>query len=164
MAKIALRAPFPGTTSPGSLAETTPPEGKPMTDTAGDISGSPLKATSLSISLTADDLPATVAWYRDAVGFEVDQEFERDGETFAVRLRSGSVAVLITQDDGARGTDRMKGLGFSFRLTTQQHVDDVARRIRAHGFDLESEPFDARGARAFRVRDPSGFLLVISSE
>lgn len=135
-----------------------------MSDTVGETSGSPLQATSISISLTADDLPATVAWYRDAVGFEVDREFERNGVTFAVRLRSGSVAVLITQDDGARGDDRAKGLGFSFRLTTQQRVDDVAERIRAHGFDLASEPFDAWGARAFRVRDPNGFLLVISSE
>jgi hypothetical protein len=29
---------------------------------------------------------------------------------------------------------------------------------------LESEPADAWGARVFRLRDPDGFKLVISSE
>jgi uncharacterized glyoxalase superfamily protein PhnB len=125
---------------------------------------SPFMATGLSASLTVNDLAASVAWYRDVLGFAVEREFERTGVPFAVRLRAGSVALLVTQDNGAKGPDRVKGEGLSLRFTTTQHVDDLAARVKARGVTLDSEPADVWGARAFRLRDPDGFRLVISSE
>jgi uncharacterized glyoxalase superfamily protein PhnB len=123
------------------------------------------EARSLSASLTVRDLQRSLAWYRDAVGFTVDQEYQREGRLSAVALRAGAVRILINQDDGARGLDRSRGEGFSMMITTAQDVDEVARRIREHGGTLESEPADMPwGARAFRVRDPDGFKLAISSE
>ncbi len=98
------------------------------------------------------------------LGFAVARTFDRDGTPFAASLRAGAVAVLLTHDDGARGADRVKGEGVSLRLTTAQSVDEIARRIRERGGTLDSEPADAWGARAFRLRDPDGFRLVISSE
>lgn len=121
-------------------------------------------ATDLSASLTASDLDVSVAWYRDVLGFAVDRRFEREGKTFAVRLSAGSVLLLVTQDNGARGSGRAKGEGVSLRFTTQQNVDALAEKVQAIGHTLEAPPFEAFGMRAFRVRDPDGFLLVISSE
>ena len=129
----------------------------------GGAASPPFIATSLSVSLTAGDLAASVAWYRDVLGFELERQFEREGVPFAARLCAGPVALLVTQDDGARGQNRVKGEGISLRFTTSQNVDALADRAKAMGFSLASEPFDARGMRAFRIRDPDGFLLVISS-
>ena len=124
-----------------------------------------LRARVLSASLTVNDLKGSLAWYRDVVGFTVDQEHERDGKLRAVSLKAGTVRLLISQDDGARGRDRAKGEGFSLHLTTAQDVDRLAAGIRARGGALESEPADMPwGVRAFRLRDPDGFKLVISSE
>jgi uncharacterized glyoxalase superfamily protein PhnB len=123
-----------------------------------------LEATGLSVSLTVGDLGASLTWYSDVLGFAVEREFERAGVPFAVRMRAGSVALLLTQDNGAQGSQRFKGGGFSIRLTTKQSVDVLADRAKAHGAALESEPADGWGARVFRLRDPDGFLLVISSE
>jgi catechol 2,3-dioxygenase-like lactoylglutathione lyase family enzyme len=133
-------------------------------DGTGDTGSSPFVATGLSVSLTVRDLGASVAWYRDALGFAVERQFEREGRSFAARLCAGPVALLLTQDDGARGPGRVKGEGLSLRLTTEQDVDALADRVRSRGVTLESGPFEAWGMRAFRVRDPDGFLLVISSE
>jgi catechol 2,3-dioxygenase-like lactoylglutathione lyase family enzyme len=121
-------------------------------------------AIDLSVSLTVSDLTASVAWYRDVLGFAVERQFEREGKAFATRISAGSVLLLLTQDNGARGTGRVKGEGLSLRFTTRQSVDEVAARIQTSGHVLEAPPFDAFGMRAFRVRDPDGFLLVISSE
>ena len=121
-------------------------------------------ATDLSASLTASDLEVSVAWYRDVLGFAVDRRFDREGKTFAARLSAGPVLLLVTQDNGARGSGRVKGEGLSLRFTTQQNVDALAAKIQASGHTLEAPPFEAFGMRAFRVRDPDGFLLVISSE
>ncbi|HVX39335.1 MAG TPA: VOC family protein [Gemmatimonadaceae bacterium] len=122
-----------------------------------------LDALGLDASLTVADLDASLRWYRDALGFAVDREFRREDRLFAVSLRAGDARILINQDTGAKGADRVKGEGFSLRLTTTQDVDGIAARVKAHGAALESEPFDAFGMRAFRVRDPDGFLFTISS-
>lgn len=59
----------------------------------------------------------------------------------------------------------MKGEGFSLMITTTQSVDEIAKRIREAGGTLESEPPDMPwGARVFRLRDPDGFKIAISSE
>ena len=121
-------------------------------------------ASELAVSLTATDLAASVAWYRDVLGFGVERTFDRDGTPFAVRMRAGSVAILLTRDDGARGTGRAKGEGISLRLTTPQDVDEIAARVKSLGVTLDTEPVDAYGTRMFRLRDPDGFRLMVAGE
>jgi uncharacterized glyoxalase superfamily protein PhnB len=118
----------------------------------------------LSASLTVKDLQKSLAWYHDVVGFAVDRKHERAGKLMAVSLKAGDVRLLIGQDDGAKGWDRVKGEGFSLMITTDQNVDEIANRIKGLGGVLDSEPADMPwGARVFRLRDPDGFKLTISS-
>jgi uncharacterized glyoxalase superfamily protein PhnB len=122
-------------------------------------------ATALSISLTVRDVQESAAWYRDVLGFAEAQRHEHDGTLRAVSLAAGAARILINQDDGAKGLNRQKGEGFSFQLTTKQNVDEIAARIRAHGGALVTEPADMPwGTRAFRLVDPDGFRMSISSE
>ena len=124
-----------------------------------------LRASELSASLTVKDLAKSLAWYRDVLGFTVDRQHEREGKLVAVSLKAGLVRLLINQDDGALGLDRVKGEGFSLQITTGQSVDAIASRIKAAGGTLGSEPADMPwGVRSFRVKDPDGFKLVFSSE
>lgn len=119
----------------------------------------------MQASLTVKDLDKAMRWYRDALGFTVDRTIERDGKPASVVLVAGDVRLLLNQDDGKKGWDRVKGEGFSLQFTTAQSVDSIAQRVRAAGTVLETEPADmAWGARVFRVRDPDGFRLAISSE
>ncbi len=123
------------------------------------------RARSLSASLTVADLKKSLAWYRDVVGFVVEEEYEREGQLRAVALKAGDVRIVIGQDDGAKGWDRVKGEGFSLHFSTAQDVDEVAGRIKAKGGTLDMEPADMPwGARAFRITDLDGFKLNISSE
>jgi lactoylglutathione lyase len=124
----------------------------------------PFHALALAASLTVKDLDASLAWYRDVVGFTVDQQHERQGKVVAVAVRAGDVRILLNQDNGARGWDRVKGEGFSLQITTSQDVDAIAERIRARGGTLDSEPADMPwGARVFRLVDPDGFRFTITS-
>ena len=122
------------------------------------------RARSLSASLTVKDLQTSLAWYCDVVGFTIDQEIERDGALRAVALKAGDVRILINRDDGAKGWDRVKGEGFSLHFTTHQDIDEIAQRITDRGGTLETEPADMPwGARVFRLKDPDGFKISISS-
>lgn len=123
----------------------------------------PLNAQNLQASLTVADLGRSLAWYREVLGFAVTREFERDGRKFAVSLIAGSVRILLTQDNGERGTERVKGEGFSLQLTTAQDIDALASRATNAGAALDTPPETAWGARVFRLRDPDGFRWVISS-
>jgi uncharacterized glyoxalase superfamily protein PhnB len=123
-----------------------------------------LRGRALMASLTAKDLDASLAWYTNVLGFTIDQKYERDGKVFGVALKAGAVRILLNQDDGAKGWDRVKGEGFALQITTVQNIDEVAKRIKDNGGTLESEPADMPwGARVFRVRDPDGFKLSIST-
>lgn len=122
------------------------------------------RARELSASLTVSDIAASLSWYQNVMGFVVDREYARDGKMMAASLKAGDVAILLTQDDGAKGTNRAKGAGFSLQFTTVQGIDELATRIKAAGGVLETEPVDTPwGARVFRLRDPDGFKFVISS-
>lgn len=124
-----------------------------------------LQGLSLSASLTVKDLEKSLTFYRDVMGFSVDRKHEREGKLVAVSLKAGDVAILIAQDNGAKGWDRVKGEGFSLRITTDQDLDQMAARIKTFGIVLDTEPMTMPwGARVFRVRDPDGFIFAISSE
>ena len=121
------------------------------------------EAQALAVSLTVNELPRSVAWYRDVLGFAVAREYAPQGRLVAAALSAGAIEILLTQDNGAQGADRVKGQGFSLQFTTAQDIDALAAGIRARGGVLDDEPADAWGARVFRLRDPDGFKLVFSS-
>jgi uncharacterized glyoxalase superfamily protein PhnB len=123
-----------------------------------------LRLRALSAALTAGDLQKSLAWYRDVVGFTLEQSWEQDGRVVGVALIAGDVRLNISQDDGARGKDRAKGQGIRLYMSTVQNVDHIATRIQERGGTLESEPTDTPwGARVFSLVDPDGFELTITS-
>ena len=118
----------------------------------------------LNASLTVNDLEKSLKWYTDALGFTVERRIEREGKLVAVSLKAGAVAILIGQDDGAKGLNRVKGQGLSLQIVTAQNIDELAERVRKAGEVLDTEPVDTPwGARIFRVKDPDGFRYTISS-
>lgn len=136
----------------------------PTTPESPSKTGS-LVGTNLSASFTVKDAQASMSWYRDVLGFTVGEKHERDGNLRAVSMAAGTARILLSQDDGAKGLNRAKGGGMSLQITTAQNIDAIAQRIKAAGGSLESDPIDTPwGARVFRIHDPDGFKLVISSE
>jgi lactoylglutathione lyase len=124
----------------------------------------PFLGRTLSASLTVKDLQTSLDWYQNVLGFNIERRHEREGKLMGVSLKAGDVQILIGQDDGAKGWDRVKGEGFSLRINTEQNIDELANRIKAQGGVLLTEPVDMPwGARVFRVQDPDGFKLAISS-
>ena len=123
-----------------------------------------MQADSLEAALTVANLEHSAAWYCDALGFAIDRRHEREGRLIAISLRAGAVKILLAQDDGAKGLDRIKGVGISLQITTSQDAHEVASCLRAHGTALDTEPTRMPwGVTVLRVRDPDGFRLTISS-
>jgi catechol 2,3-dioxygenase-like lactoylglutathione lyase family enzyme len=132
------------------------PEDFTMTET--------LKLKSAGPGLTVNDLQASIAFYRDALGFEVGERWEDGGELRGVEMTAGSVAFMLSQDDWKKGRNRDKGQGVRIFCATDQDVDRIAERARAAGATLEHEPRDEWGMRAFALADPDGYRLTIARE
>ena len=125
-----------------------------------------LNATTLGGSLTCKDLEASIRFYRDAIGFAVPQTFENDGKVTAAVVTAGNCQLVLNQDDGKLGWDRVKGQGFYLQINVAAlaDVDATADRIKAAGGTLIDEPADRPwGVRMFQFRDLDGFKLGVST-
>ena len=78
-----------------------------MTDTPAAMN-----ATKLGCSITCKDLEASIRFYRDAIGFAVAQRYENAGKVVAAVVAAGDCHIVLNQDDGKLGWDRIKGQWF----------------------------------------------------
>lgn len=123
------------------------------------------RARACTVSLTVKDLDASLKWYRDIAAFMIDETWDRDGKVVGATLKAGGIEVWMSQDDGKKGWDRVKGEGISVTFTTTQDLDMLAAGMKARGGKLASEPTDMPwGARMFHVVDPDGFKLAFMKE
>ena len=94
-----------------------------------------IKATNLGCSLTCKDLEASIRFYRDAVGFAVAETYEHEGKIAAAVVAAGDCRIVLNQDDGKLGWERIKGQGFYLQINVASaaDVDAAAARIKAAG-------------------------------
>jgi uncharacterized glyoxalase superfamily protein PhnB len=77
-------------------------------------------------------------------------------------LSAGEAKLGISQDDFSKGRNRVKGVGMSFYLETDQDIEELADRVKAAGIQLEKGPGPLSwGPMAFTVVDPDGFKITI---
>lgn len=125
-----------------------------------------LNATALGCSLTCNDIEASIRFYRDVLGFVVAHTFERDGKVAAAAITAGSIRIILNQEDGKLGWDRVKGQGcyLQINVASPADVDAAAARIKAAGRSVLNEPEDRPwGARMFQFNDLDGFKLGVST-
>lgn len=114
---------------------------------------------SISPGFTVNDAEASVAWYRDVLGFSISQRWEHEGKFLGAEMNAGSVTLNLGQDDWKLGRDRIKGQGTRVYITTGSDIDGFAKRIKDQGASLDHEPKDEWGVRAFSITDPDGYKL-----
>lgn len=112
------------------------------------------------------DMPASVHFYRDVLGFEVVQTSQREGDQFdwgLLRLNDAEVMLntAYEQDDRPEMPDAKRiaahqdtGLFFAC-----PDVDAVYRHLRSHGVDVEEPKVAPYGMKQLYVRDPDGYVL-----
>lgn len=122
-----------------------------------------LRGTSVMPSLTVNDLQKSLEFFA-RLGFEVQDKWEHEGVQVGAMLRAGDVSLGLSQDDGKKGRDRIKGVGLRLYIETADDIDALAARAKAAGLILAREPYDSdRGSRVFEVTEPSGFAFTIAA-
>ena len=75
-----------------------------------------LNATTMGCSLTCKNVEASIRFYTEVLGFVIAQKFEQDGKVAGAIINAGNISIVLNQDDGKLGWDRIKGQGFYLQL------------------------------------------------
>ena len=123
-----------------------------------------LRFRSVSATFTVNDIEASIAWYRDGLGFHVGERWEEGGRLQGVMLKAGTCEFGLSQDDFSKGRDRAKGVGFRLWCNTTQDIDAIAARLRAFGGKIVEEPGSRWDTYSFTAQDPDGFKITVAQE
>jgi uncharacterized glyoxalase superfamily protein PhnB len=135
---------------------------------------------SMEITIHASFLPHTdpeesLAFYRDALGFEVRNDVGYGGMrwiTIGPANQPGTSIVLapavaypgITDDERRTIAEMMAKGTYATIVLAASDVDDVFARLEASGAEVVQEPIDQPyGVRDCAFRDPAGNLLRIQA-
>jgi catechol 2,3-dioxygenase-like lactoylglutathione lyase family enzyme len=115
------------------------------------------------------DMPTSIKFYRDVLGFAVAQTSAPDDSfTWALLSRDGAQIMLNTayEDDerpAAPDPGRMAGHADAALFFGCLDLDGAYRHLRAHGIDVTEPVVRDYGMKQLYVRDPDGFELCFQS-
>jgi uncharacterized glyoxalase superfamily protein PhnB len=124
--------------------------------------------------LPHDDRDASLAFYRDTLGFEVRNEVGYNGMhwiTVGHPDQPGTSLVLhppaadagITDDERRTITEMMAKGTYAILTLATHDLDGTFERLQASGIEIVQEPIEQPyGVRDCAVRDPAGNLLRIN--
>ena len=123
-----------------------------------------LDARSLVPSLTVNDLQRSIRFYTEGLGFSTKHEMKDGGKLVGIILEGGGALLGLTQDDFAKGRDRVKGVGLRLWIETDQDVETMARQAKAAGLKLDTEAAPLPwGPMGFALTDPDGYKVTVSN-
>ncbi len=115
--------------------------------------------------LNVEDADRSIAFYRDALGFEVVQTFEAAGATVWAMLMSDDIKLMINRPDHADSKAR-RGAASYGDVVLYCHVESARDRhadLAARGVAVGGVTTEAYGMEEFLLRDPDGYEIAIGS-
>ena len=116
-----------------------------------------------AISVTSTDLEKSVKFY-SLLGF-VFPQFEKDEKHIEPQTKAGEVRLMIDTADLIENITGSKPIppnhsSFAVLCEMPSKVDEVTKKIKAEGFTVIKEPWDAFwGQRYAIVQDPDGYMI-----
>lgn len=116
--------------------------------------------------LNVNDVDASVAFYKDKLGFKHVMSMSPEGKNvFAiVNFSHGSdFGLNLNTDEGTKSAGFAAGVQFMVYLPDDRSIDDYYEQVSANGVTIDEELADTYwGDRAFTIHDPSGYMLTFA--
>ena len=97
-----------------------------------DTKNGSLNGRGVMPSLTVNNLQQSLDFF-GGLGFEVEDRWEEDGKLLGAMLKAGDARLGLSQDDGKKGLNRVKGVGMRIYIEAADDIDQVAARAKASG-------------------------------
>jgi uncharacterized glyoxalase superfamily protein PhnB len=116
--------------------------------------------------LNVENVDRSLRFYRDALGFSVEQRSETGGATVWARIRRGEATLMLnTPEHEVRSADRRARASY-IDVVLYLFVDN-ARALREglvrEGIEAGALEAQDYGVDEFLVRDPDGYELAIAA-
>ena len=122
---------------------------------------------SLIPALAAKDIPTSLRFYNDVLGFETTFTLpDENGNIVHASIKRGDVEIMLGQLDLTQGHDQGelgKGVVLYTTIADSEDVDALYEHARGKGATITQEPIDQFwGHRDWIVADPDGYQVVVS--
>lgn len=124
-----------------------------------------MSPTTCTPLLNVRDGKTSIAFYKEALGFSIINEFADGADMHWAKLENGSIKLMINQREAATSLDRIEretfqGVVFYFEVDS---VHRFQRELLARGYPVtEPEPMPY-GVDECYLRDPDGYELAFVS-
>lgn len=125
-----------------------------------------IEATGVCALLQVFDMPTSVRFYRDVLGFEVVSTSPRDGDQFdwgLLRLRDAEVMLSTAYDRSDRPAEpddrRVAAHADTILYFGCPDVDAAYRHLQSRGIDVKPPTVASYGMKQLYVSDPDGYQL-----
>ncbi len=120
-------------------------------------------------ALTVADIDASVRFYSEVLGFDVQFTLPGpDGKLIHASVKRGDATVMFGQLDPSNPHDQGKlgaGVALFFTVADNEDIDAYFERVKEAGATVFQEPTDQFwGHRDWVIADPDGYLLWIGKE
>lgn len=111
--------------------------------------------------LNVEDVPRSIAFYREHLGFQVVSEWESGGRVRWASLEAHGIVLMLNEpDEICSGERRARGTyGDAVFYFTVDDVNALHRRLKHKQIPVGSLRDEHYGMREFYVRDPDGYEL-----
>ncbi len=113
--------------------------------------------------LAVDDLEASMAFYRDMLGFRLVGQADADGTVFWCRLERDGASIMLQaaelEDDGP-ASGRGRGVSLYFVC---DDVDALHQELSSRGLRLDEPHIAYYAMKQLFVPDPNGYVVCFES-
>lgn len=115
--------------------------------------------------LNVEDLEASLDFYRNALGFAVEDRHDADGKPIWALISHGSVRLMLNRPDGADSATRRARPSYGETLFYFYVPDARAahEELGDRGYGPGPLEEQAYGVLEFTLRDPDGYELAFAS-
>lgn len=134
-----------------------------------NTSAKPINIQGSAPLLSVFNMPASVRFYRDLLGFDLvqtsDQQPEREDDFYWALLRLNGVELMLEPRGEKSCPKPITANAWLDRHDMSiyfgcQDLEQVYTYLSSNGVDLQAPSSTSYGFKALHVRDPDGFLLV----
>ena len=120
-----------------------------------------MRFNSLIPLVDVSDVERSIEFYKNALGFTIEDKLTWNGSIEWALLSSGPVCIMLSNGDDPRDDTYVVPKNGVFFIYPED-IDGLYQSLQSKGYETSALQAGQRGAREFYLQDPDGYVLWFS--